>query len=70
MSADEQQKLRDEAEPFWFGHTLEDQIGGQTDAGFLIEGFYEDRKNEGPEALLCKFIAIYAATRARKLGKQ
>lgn len=68
MSADEQQKLRDDAEPFCFGHTLEDQIGGQTDAGFLIAGFYEDRATEGPESLLCKFIAIYAATCARKLN--
>jgi len=30
-------------EPLEFSHTLEDQIGGQTDAGFLISGFYEDR---------------------------
>lgn len=68
LSAEEQQKLRDDAEPFWFGHTLEDQIGGQADAGFSIHGFYEDRVTDGPEALLCKFIAIYAATCARKPG--
>lgn len=68
LNAEEQQKLCDGAEPIWFGHTLEDQIGGQTDAGLLIDGFYEDRVAEGPEALLSKFIAIYAATRARKPG--
>ena len=26
-----------------FGHSLDAQIGGQLDAGFLIAGFYEDR---------------------------
>jgi hypothetical protein len=25
------------------GHTLEDQIGGQLDAGFVLTGFFEDR---------------------------
>ena len=25
-----------------FGHSLEDQIGGQIKAGFVIAGFYED----------------------------
>lgn len=68
LNADEQQKLRDDAQPFWFGHTLEDQIGGQTDAGFLISGFYEDRTAEGPEGWLSKYIAIYAATCAKKLA--
>lgn len=30
-------------EPLEFGHSLESQIGGQTDAGFVIAGLYEDR---------------------------
>ena len=29
-------------EPLTFGHTLEQQIGGQIAAGFVITGFYED----------------------------
>jgi SAM-dependent methyltransferase len=28
-----------------FSHSLDDQIGGQLDAGFVISGFYEDRWN-------------------------
>ncbi len=28
-----------------FSHSLDDQIGGQIDAGFRIQGFYEDRWN-------------------------
>src|ERR671916_3016120 len=34
-----------------FSHTLEDQIGGQTDAGFVISGLFEDRhQNDDPIA--------------------
>jgi SAM-dependent methyltransferase len=45
-----------------FGHTLDDQIGGQLEAGFLIQGFFEDCW-DGP---LDKFINTYAATLALK----
>ena len=38
----ERQDYIDELQPLEFGHTLEDQIGGQIDAGFVIVGFYED----------------------------
>ncbi len=30
-------------EPLEFSHSLNDQIGGQIEAGFVIAGFYEDR---------------------------
>ena len=46
-----------------FSHTLEDQIGGQTDAGFLIAGFYEDRHRDDPVAA---HMPTLAATRAIK----
>lgn len=32
-------------EPFEFSHTLEEQLGGQTAAGFHIVGLYEDYRN-------------------------
>jgi len=50
-------------EPIFFGHTLTDQIGGQTDAGFLIAGFYEDdypSKRFFIEEFLPTYIATYA----------
>lgn len=53
-------------EPLAFGHLLEDQIGGQIDAGFLIAGFYEDRFSPGMDDALSKFIPTFAATRAIK----
>jgi len=52
-----------EGEALEFGHTLTDQIGGQTDAGFHITGFYEDRHREAPVA---GYMPTYIATRAFK----
>jgi len=49
--------------PLEFGHTLEDQIAGQIDAGFWLNGFFEDTD---PECLICKYIPVYIATRAIK----
>jgi len=46
-----------------FGHSLEDLIGGQIDAGFLIAGFYED---VGGSAL-DEYISTFFATKAIKL---
>lgn len=34
-----------------YSHSLEDQIGGQIDAGFLIAGFYEDRWDDAASPL-------------------
>jgi hypothetical protein len=31
---------------FHFSHTMEAQLGGMIDAGFVIAGFYEDRRTE------------------------
>lgn len=57
------QKLMDEHAPMEFGHTLDDQIGGQIDAGLVIAGFYEDR---WPDHVLDRYIATFIATRAVK----
>ena len=42
LTDDERARYVDDMQPMEFGHTLEDQIGGQIDAGFVIAGFYED----------------------------
>lgn len=46
-----------------FGHSLEDLLQGQIDAGFLIAGFYEDVGS----SLLDKYIPTFFATKAIKL---
>ncbi len=60
-------------DPMEFGHTLDDLIGGQIAAGFVITGFYEDSwEAEEPEfsnpegELLSRYIKPLMATRALK----
>lgn len=59
-------KYIDRKSPLEFSHTLDDQIGGQISAGFLIAGFYEDRSPPDEDDLLSKFIPIFIATKAVK----
>ena len=54
----------DGLEPIEFGHTLDDQIGGQLAAGFLLSGFFEDRYPEGSDDPLSGHICSFIATRA------
>jgi SAM-dependent methyltransferase len=53
----------DQNEPLCFGHSLEDQIGGQTKVGFAITGFYEDVNG----SMLDQYIKVGIATKAIKL---
>jgi SAM-dependent methyltransferase len=46
-----------------FSHSLEEQIGGQLKAGFILTGLYEDRDKAG---LLPQYAPQYIATRAVK----
>jgi SAM-dependent methyltransferase len=64
-SLDEEERRRkvDRGEPLEFSHTLEDQIGGQIEAGFVIAGFYEDRHRDDP---IAAHMPTYIATRAIK----
>lgn len=64
ITEEERVSLFGEDEPITFGHTLQDQIGGQIDAGFSLIGFYEDSwKGSGP---LHDFLDCFIATRALK----
>lgn len=53
-----------EGETLEFGHTLEDQLQGQTDAGFVIAGFYED--DFGGGRTIDQHIKTMIATRSVK----
>ena len=52
-------------QPLSFGHSLEDQIGGQLRAGFVLSDFYEDgwSVEHGP---IHEFLPCFMATRALK----
>ena len=58
-----EQKIK-EGDTIEFGHTLQDLIGGQIAAGFIISGFYED--NSGGD-LLDPYINTFIATKAVKV---
>ena len=65
--ADEQrQRYIDEGWPLEFSHTLEKQIGGQLDSGFVITGFYEDSHAEDEDDVLKKYMCTFIVTRAIK----
>lgn len=49
-----------------FSHSLETQVGGQLDAGFVLAGLYEDHWNDEATALN-RYAPVAIATRALKL---
>jgi SAM-dependent methyltransferase len=63
LDPEQRQRYLDAGHPLEFGHSLEDQIGGQLAAGFLLTDFYEDLDPTSP---LCKYISTFIATRAVK----
>lgn len=65
LTENERKRYTDKGEPLCFGHTLQDQIGGQIKAGFVVTGFYEDSwtKENGP---LHDYLDSFIATRAEK----
>ncbi|RYX99795.1 class I SAM-dependent methyltransferase [bacterium] len=63
LDEEERKRYTDKNEPLSFGHSLEDQIGGQINAGFSIIGFYEDGWQHTP---LSKHMNGFIATRAIK----
>jgi SAM-dependent methyltransferase len=67
LTDEERQKVVfDKGEPLEFGHTLQDQIGGQLEAGFLIAGFYEDRYAVEEKDPISGYLSTFIATRAVK----
>ena len=51
--------------PLEFSHSIEEQIGGQLEVGFVLTNLYEDQQNSP----LGKYIPGYFATRAIKPKK-
>ncbi len=66
LTKEEIAKMIDAGEPLEFSHTLDEQIGGQIEAGFLIGGFYEDWWTDEAR-ILNKYIPTFAATKAIKM---
>ena len=66
LTAVERQRQIEAETPLEFSHTLEDQIGGQLEAGFLLTGFYEDAYGEEENDPLTSYMPTFIATRAVK----
>lgn len=62
---EEYKRMADNYEGVQFSHSLEEQIGGQLKAGFILTDLYEDRDREGC-GILREYAPQYIATRALK----
>jgi hypothetical protein len=60
---DQLRKLEENDNGIQFSHTLEEQIGGQLKAGFILRDLYEDYNDSG---LLKEYAPSFIATRAIK----
>jgi ubiquinone/menaquinone biosynthesis C-methylase UbiE len=56
-------KMMEKNWPLEHSHSLDDQIGGQIDAGFHLIGFYEDKRRDN---IISEYTPTYIATRALK----
>ncbi len=65
LTAEERERFLPKGEPLSFGHSLEDQIGGQLRAGFVLTGFYEDGWDTD-KAPVHRFMKCFIATRVLK----
>jgi SAM-dependent methyltransferase len=65
LTAEERERFLPQGEPLAFGHSLQDQIGGQLEAGFVLSGFYEDGW-DADKAPVHRFLKCFIATRAYK----
>ncbi len=65
LSEDQRRIYLEKGWPLEFSHSLEDQIGGQIEAGFAIVGMYEDIN---PETVFAKYMPSFIATKAIKVS--
>lgn len=59
------QAVMESGRPLEFSHSLEDQIGGQLDAGFVLTALFEDRFAPD-EDVISQYLPTFLATRAVK----
>lgn len=69
LDASARAQWRESGRPAEFSHSLEAQIGGQLDAGFLLAGLYEDSWSD-EATIFNRFSPLAIATRSIKPGIQ
>ena len=68
LPEDQKAAFVESGEPFAFGHSLDDLLGGLTDAGFAIDRIFEDGFGDGDYSFIDRHIRCFLAVRARKLS--
>lgn len=73
LSPEELARRTQNQEMFHFSHSMEAQLGGLTSAGFVITGFYEDRRSEEDgnpirHVMPSTFVARALKLEQRRLG--
>jgi SAM-dependent methyltransferase len=63
------QRIHNE-EMFHWSHTMEAQLGGLIDAGFVITGFYEDRRPDADGNPIRHFMPSFYVVRAEKRSER
>ena len=66
LSEEEAKNIKKNSDSMEFGHSLSDLIGGQTDLGFKIVGFYESYWGREFPELIDTIIPSFIATKAIK----
>ena len=66
LSQEQRDKLTQEGLAFVFGHTLQQQMGGQLAAGFILTDLYEDDW-DNKTTPLNRYTPVHLATLARKI---
>ena len=66
MSDDQLARYFAERSPLEFSHSLDEQIGGQLAAGFLLAGLFEDRYPPEQNDAISRVMPVFIATRAIK----
>ena len=61
LDVEERDRWLGSERPVEYGHSLQQLIAGQLDAGLVLRGFYEDRW--GDDDLLCDHLPVFIATR-------
>ena len=64
LSKEQLKKFEAQKYPYEWSHSLDEQIGGQLAAGFVLTGFFEDID---PTSVLGKTLPTFIATRAVKV---
>jgi SAM-dependent methyltransferase len=66
LSRDELEQRQRDREMFHFSHSMEAQLGGLLAAGFVITGFYEDRRSEADGNPIRHYLPSNFVVRAHK----